>query len=82
MGAINVQTQMLAAPTAVMAEQAFGGLVEYPEQPMTIDVSNPGYDHNALTTPYRHLLSKSITGSGGRSRPAHDNQRPHDVGAI
>jgi hypothetical protein len=82
MGAINVQTQMLAAPTAVMAEQAFGGLVEHPEQPMTIDVSNPGYDHNALTTPHRHLLSKSITGSAGRSRPAHDNQRPRDAGAI
>ncbi|HEY8822901.1 MAG TPA: hypothetical protein VIM49_13325 [Dermatophilaceae bacterium] len=51
MGAINVQTEMLAAPTAVMAEQAVIGLVEHPEQPMTIDIANPGCRHNALVTP-------------------------------
>ena len=45
MGAINVQSQMLAAPTAVMAEQAVIGLVEQPEQPMTIDIANPGCRH-------------------------------------
>ena len=45
MGAINVQSQMLAAPTAVMAEQAVIGLVEHPEQPMTIDIANPGCRH-------------------------------------
>jgi hypothetical protein len=45
MGAINVQSQMLAAPTAVMAEQAIIGLVEHPEQPMTIDIANPGCRH-------------------------------------
>ena len=45
MGAINVQTEMLAAPTAVMAEQAVIGLVEHPEQPMTIDIANPGCRH-------------------------------------
>jgi hypothetical protein len=51
MGAINVQSQVLAAPTAVMAEQAVIGLVEHPEQPMTIDIANPGCRHNALVTP-------------------------------
>ena len=45
MGAINVQSQMLAAPTAVMAEQAIIGLVEHPEQPMTISIANPGCRH-------------------------------------
>jgi hypothetical protein len=50
MGAINVQTQVLAAPTAVMAEQAVIGLVEHPEQPMTISIANPGCRHNALVT--------------------------------
>jgi len=51
MGAINVQSQMLAAPTAVMAEQAVIGLVEHPEQRITIDIANPGCRHNALVTP-------------------------------
>jgi hypothetical protein len=50
MGAINVQTEMLAAPTALMAEQAVMGLVEHPEQPITIDIANPGCGHNALGT--------------------------------
>ena len=44
-GAINVQSQVLAAPTAVMAEQAVIGLVEHPEQPITIDIANPGCRH-------------------------------------
>ena len=45
MGAINVQSQMLAAPTAVMAEQAVIGLVEHPEQPITVDIAKPGCRH-------------------------------------
>ena len=58
MGAINVQTQMLAAPTALVAEQAVIGLVEHPEQPMTIDIANPGCRHNALVTAGKPLMSK------------------------
>jgi len=41
---------MLAAPTALVAEQAVIGLVEHPEQPMTISIANPGCRHNALVT--------------------------------
>jgi hypothetical protein len=51
MGTVCVQTQMLAAPSTVMAEQTVGGLVEHPEQPMAIDVANPHFHHNALVTP-------------------------------
>jgi hypothetical protein len=58
MGAVEVQTQMLAAPSAVMAEQTFGGLVEHPEEPMTIRIADPGCRHIALVTPYKPLLSK------------------------
>ena len=36
---------MLAAPTALVAEQAVIGLVEHPEQPMTISIANPGCLH-------------------------------------
>jgi len=50
MGAINVQSQMLAAPTAVMAEQAVIGLVEHPEQPMTIDIAKPWLPPQTLGT--------------------------------
>ena len=58
MGAVHVQTQMLAAPTAVMTQQTLVGLLEHPEQPMPIDIANPGCRHNALTTPCKPLLSK------------------------
>jgi hypothetical protein len=58
MDAVHVQTQMLAAPTAVMTQQTLIGLLEHPEQPMTIDIANPGCRHNALTTPCKPLLSK------------------------
>ena len=58
MGAINVQSQMLAAPTAVMAEQAIIGLVEHPEQPMTISIANPGCRHK-LWVPLANLRCQS-----------------------
>ena len=41
----NVQPRCWPPPTALMAEQAVIGLVEHPEQPMTISIANPGCRH-------------------------------------
>jgi len=40
-----MQTQMLTAPSAFMAEQTPSGFVEHPEESLTVDVANPDYRH-------------------------------------
>jgi len=59
MGAVHMQTQMLTAPSAVVAEQTLGGLVEHSEQSRTVDIPNPDGRHNFLANAGRLLLPKS-----------------------
>jgi hypothetical protein len=81
MGAINVQSQMLAAPTAVMAEQAVIGLVEHPEQPMTIDIANPGCRHKLwVSWQTSDVQSQRLPGPSGESVFARHPETPRGGG--
>ena len=59
MGAVHVQTQMPTAPSAVMAEQTLRGLVEYPEQSLTVDVADRDCPHHPLGALATPLLVKA-----------------------